>query len=91
MGLLKSRLEEAGIACEILNEQVSQAIPAAPFSADLWVADDQNYPKAVELCEEWRHPAFDGRPAWDCHQCGEKLEGQFSACWKCGAKRDAFT
>ena len=25
---------------------------------------------------------------WTC-ECGEKLEGQFTACWKCGSARPA--
>ena len=24
---------------------------------------------------------------WVCVQCGERLEGQFTACWQCGALR----
>lgn len=25
--------------------------------------------------------------SWTCSGCGEKLEGQFTACWRCGAPR----
>jgi hypothetical protein len=88
MGLLKSRLEEAGIPCLLRNEQISQAIPSAAFSAELWIANDQDYQRAVALCETWRHPSSKTRRAWTCPKCGEKLEGQFSVCWKCGIKRD---
>lgn len=91
MGLLKSRLEEAGIPCLLRDEQMSQTIPSAAFSAELWTANDEDYRRAVELCEAWRHPSFEARLAWTCPKCGETLEGQFSACWKCGAKRDAVT
>jgi len=89
MGLLKSRLEEAGIPCLLQNEQISQAIPSAAFSAELWIAHDEDYRRAVALCETWRHPSSEIRGAWTCPKCGEKLEGQFSACWKCGTNRDA--
>jgi hypothetical protein len=27
------------------------------------------------------------KPPWQCPDCGEALEGQFSACWHCGALR----
>ena len=27
--------------------------------------------------------------SWRCPSCGEGLEGQFTACWKCGARRPA--
>jgi hypothetical protein len=26
---------------------------------------------------------------WKCAGCGEELEGQFTACWKCGEERNA--
>ena len=26
---------------------------------------------------------------WECRGCGEPVEGQFEACWKCGAARSA--
>ena len=91
MGLLKSRLEEAGIPCLLRNEQISQAIPSVAFAAELWIGNDQDYPKAVDLCETWRHPSAAVRPIWTCPQCGEKLGGQFTACWKCETQRDATT
>ena len=40
MGLARSVLEAANIACEVRNEGVSQAIPSAPFAAELWVKDE---------------------------------------------------
>ena len=32
-----------------------------------------------------------GLDSWVCPACGEKSEGQFSSCWKCGADRSADT
>jgi rubrerythrin len=26
-------------------------------------------------------------PAWRCPSCGELVEGQFQACWKCGTSK----
>jgi len=26
-------------------------------------------------------------PAWACPACGEQVEGNFNACWKCGRER----
>ena len=91
MGLLKSRLEEAGIPCLLRNEQISQVIPSAAFSAELWIVNDEDYQRAVDLCEAWRHPSSEARQAWICPKCGEELEGQFRACWKCGSNREAAT
>ena len=88
VGLLEGMLKEAGVSCVDRNEQVSQAFPTAPFYPELWVVNDEDYPRAIRLLEAWRHPAFEIRPPWTCPKCGEVLEGQFRACWKCGTERD---
>lgn len=49
--LLKNMLEEAGIPCALRNEQLSQAFPATPFNVELWVANDDDFPRAQELCQ----------------------------------------
>jgi hypothetical protein len=28
---------------------------------------------------------------WECRSCGEKLEMQFSDCWKCGTSKEVFS
>jgi len=35
-----------------------------------------------------KSPADAGSP-WHCPRCGEALEGQFTACWQCGCRREA--
>ena len=47
VGLLHSRLESEGIACEIRNEYLSPAMPGAPFDPELWVIKDEELPKRV--------------------------------------------
>jgi hypothetical protein len=49
IALAQSRLNAAGIACEIRNEALSQAIPTMPFMAELWVVLDKDYDDAREL------------------------------------------
>ena len=61
IGLLKSRLESAGIPCELRNEALAQAMPGSPFEPELWVLDDNDYPEASELLAEWRGPGLTGR------------------------------
>ncbi|MCD6050912.1 MAG: hypothetical protein K0Q55_2315 [Verrucomicrobia bacterium] len=56
VGLLKSRLEEAGIECEIRNEFAAQALPGTAFDPELWVLDDAQYAEAKGLLEAWQHP-----------------------------------
>ncbi len=55
-GLLKSRLEEAGIACEMRNEFVAQVVPGMAFDPEVWVLDDAQYEEAKELLAAWQTP-----------------------------------
>ena len=56
LGLLRSRLEAAGINCEMRNEYVSPAMPGAPFYPELWVLKDEQFAEASELLAAWRQP-----------------------------------
>ena len=89
--LLKNMLEEAGIQCALRNEQLSRALPVTPFKVELWVANDDDFPRAQELCQAWLQPPPGATGAWDCAQCGQPLRGQFDSCWKCGAQRQTAT
>ncbi len=85
--LLKNMLEKAGISCALRNEQLSQALPATPFSVQLWVTHDDDLPRAQEFCQGWLHPPLGAIGTWVCDRCGQRLRSQFDSCWKCGAKR----
>jgi len=89
LGLLKSILEDAGIRCAVRNEQMSQTLPAAPFNAELWVENDEDFQRAHDLYETWHHPQQGATGAWVCPGCGERLNLQFDSCWKCGTHRAA--
>jgi hypothetical protein len=56
VGLVKSRLDAAGIACEVRNEAVSQAMPGMPFTSELWVLRDEDYEDARRLLQSSRKP-----------------------------------
>lgn len=89
-GLLKERLEQEGIACLLRNEELFAAMGEIPFlelRPELWVLDDEVLPRARLLLEAWLTPAA-GTETWTCKGCGEVLEGQFDACWKCGRARE---
>lgn len=88
LSLFKSMLEQANVPCVLRHEQISQTIPVLAFEAELWVVKDEDYPKASSLVEAWCHSPPGAGEAWVCPVCGEKIEGQFTACWKCGAKRE---
>ena len=89
-GLLKERLELEGIACLLRNEELFAAMGEIPFlelRPELWVLDDDVLPRARLLLEGWLQPP-QASPSWTCPGCGEVLEGQFGACWKCGRRRE---
>ena len=90
-GLLKELLEREGVACLIRNEQLFAALGEIPFLEcfpELWVVDEEIWPRAKRLIDNWLKNEED-TPSWSCLSCGEILEGQFGACWKCGKGRDA--
>jgi hypothetical protein len=41
-------------------------------------------PRCPECGEPFDRPKG---PPWQCEGCGEIIEGQFAACWKCGHER----
>jgi len=56
IGLLHSRLEGAGIDCEIRNELESGYMIGSPFDPELWVLKDEDFDEASELLAAWRQP-----------------------------------
>jgi hypothetical protein len=90
-GLLKELLAREGITCLIRNDQLFAALGEIPFLEcypELWVVDDDVWPRARLLLDHWLKGSVDAG-AWCCPNCGEILEGQFGACWNCEQQRDA--
>jgi hypothetical protein len=88
--MLKERLERAGIPCTIKNQRSSSLAGEVPFTEvfpELWVVRDVDNDQALELIEE--PSAFDipSQNGWACAACGERHDGQFGTCWKCGRER----
>ncbi len=89
--LLRELLEREGIPCLLRNAELSAALGEIPFTEcypELWVIDEETWPRASSLLAQWL--AESERPAtpWVCPGCDERLEGQFGACWKCGRQRE---
>jgi hypothetical protein len=86
---LKNLLEAEGIRCHIKNELLSRLAGEIPFTEcapELWLLDERDLERAKRVLADFGRAAAT-MPAWQCPDCGEALEGQFSACWRCGAPR----
>jgi len=87
VGLLRGLLEHAGIVCITKNEQLSGALGEIPFldcQPELWVVDDADEVRADAIIKA-HYRRSDYHADWRCRACGEVNEGQFAACWSCGA------
>jgi len=86
---LKNLLEAEGIRCQIRNELLSRLAGEIPFTEcapELWLLDERDLAQARPIVTDFGRAAV-AKPPWQCRNCGEALEGQFSACWHCGALR----
>jgi phosphoribosylanthranilate isomerase len=90
-GLDHARAE--ALASVLQSEGIQVAVIASPhgFSATtyaaLWVPADQAAGAERVLGAVGSPPDEPVHEAWDCPECGEHHEGQFSSCWQCGAPR----
>jgi hypothetical protein len=85
---LRNLLEGAGIAWRMRNEFLYGAageLPPTEAWPELWVAT-VDFEVAQALVDEALADKS-GLAQWRCRECGEWMDGQFSACWRCGAER----
>ncbi len=82
---IRNLLLAAGIDSEIRNQYLAGAIGELPMM-ETWpqlVVEEADEPRALRVIERAAAPAV-GEP-WVCENCGERLEPQFTNCWRCGA------
>ncbi len=83
----KNILESEGIGCEIRNEHLGGILGDMPFTdvwPQLWIHNDLDFDRAQQLISQDVQDESPKDP-WTCSRCGEENEGQFAACWNCGA------
>jgi ribosomal protein L40E len=76
----------AGIQCELRNQYLAGAMGDLPMM-ETWpqlYVDDADEQFALSVLA--RAAAAPSGAAWVCADCGEKLEPQFTQCWRCGAE-----
>lgn len=87
---LKNVLEAEGVRCRLRNEMLSRLAGEIPFTdcaLELHLEDPADRWRAERLLADWRAGAPRPGPAWTCAACGERIEGQFDACWRCLSTR----
>ena len=90
VGYLADLLRDQGIPCVVKNAYLAGAAGELPPTAcwpELWIADDRDEVPATRLVEAYLAEPREHPPDWVCPACGEPIEGQFTACWHCGAGR----
>jgi hypothetical protein len=89
--LIRGYLEAQGITVVISGEFLAGGIGDLPADVcKVWIADDREFARADDLLRQFLHGEAAHRHAhegWRCGHCNEAIEGQFTACWKCGSVR----
>jgi len=89
VSIIRTVLEQHGIACRVKNEFLSAGMGEIP-PIECWpqlCVDDDDFTESSRIVEEAL--AEKKSAPWRCAACGEEMEGQFGACWKCGNVRPA--
>lgn len=85
---LKNIVEHEGIGCVVKNDRLMGAMGEIPFLEcwpELWVVNDLDEARAAAIIRDALSSEQPAGKDWICRKCGEKIEGQFAQCWKCGA------
>ncbi len=87
---MRNVLESAGIHCELRNFHLSSAIGEIPFVEcwpQLWAVEESQHAQAEQLVAAELNGVNRRGPDWICPNCRERIESQFTACWRCGCER----
>jgi hypothetical protein len=91
--MIRGFLHAQGIAAEVRGEYLTSGWGELPVDVcSVWVLNDAQFAEANDLLVAFLKGSFAqiyGGDAWCCPDCAETLEGQFTECWKCGARRPA--
>jgi len=88
-GHILNLLHQAGIEGRMRNLYLGGGVGDLPVNEcwpEIWVNDEDEMRALALLAELSQEQAAPG-PDWVCPSCGERNEGQFSECWRCGAER----
>jgi rubrerythrin len=94
-------LRQDGIESIVQGQALGSAWGTLPLSDEslpsVWV-EETDVERARPIIETYRRTdqanaenatAEESRATWSCPNCGERVEDQFTQCWKCGHQRPA--
>ena len=91
--LIRGFLQSHGIEAIVRGDFLTGGWGELPVDVcAVWVTDDARFAEADQLVQDFLKGAparIHGGKAWICSRCGEHIEGQFTACWQCGAQSPA--
>ena len=95
--LVKNLLESEGITAEVHGEALYSALGEIPIISDtlpsVWIWDDSLTDKAKEVIDRYlkvQNSDVSCGKTWQCPECGEVIESQFTSCWRCGTYPEQY-
>jgi len=91
---IRALLRENGIEClhkgetSIGSGAAGGEVPPVAVRNELHVFEESDVNKAKMLINEFLKSEIQSRD-WICDECGEKIEKQFTQCWKCAEEADS--
>lgn len=76
---------EAGFPATVQRQFLSSVageLPPDQCLPEIWLMHEEHEAAAQSLLIELAHVP---QRRWQCHACGEHIEGGFEQCWHCGA------
>lgn len=88
--LVRGFLESHGINALVRGDFLTGGWGELPVDVcAVWITDDAQFDAADRLLQDFLKGTLariHGGKGWQCPQCSEIIEGQFTACWQCGAE-----
>lgn len=90
IGFVRGLLEAEGISTRVQSMELWAAAVEIYFAEgarpSVWVPEGQ-FHHAERVLKGAAQAS--NQPGWQCAGCGERHEGQFTVCWRCGGVPDA--
>lgn len=77
-------LRDAGVDASLQRFYLGAAagqLPPDQCLPEVWIAHAEQEPRARTLLAEFAELP---QRRWQCENCGERIEGGFEQCWRCG-------